>query len=55
MSALPGRSKKALEAFEGVSADVSLEDKAAYITGEADVEALKNAVADAGYEVVGIE
>ena len=47
--------KKALEAFEGVSADVSLEDKAAYITGEADVEALKNAVADAGYEVVGIE
>lgn len=47
--------KKALEAFEGVSADVNLEDKAAYITGEADVEALKKAVTDAGYEVVGIE
>lgn len=47
--------KKALEAFDGVSADVNLEDKAAYITGEADVEALKKAVTDAGYEVVGVE
>lgn len=49
--------KKALEAFDGVSADVNLEDKAAYITaaGEVDKEALKNAVAEAGYEVVGIE
>ncbi len=47
--------KKALEAFDGVTADVNLEDKAAYITGDADPEALKKAVVDAGYEVVGIE
>ncbi|MDO4307028.1 MAG: heavy metal translocating P-type ATPase [Eubacteriales bacterium] len=47
--------KKALEAFDGVTADVNLEDKAAYITGDADVEALKKAVTDAGYEVVGVE
>ncbi len=47
--------KKALEAFDGVTADVSLEDKAAYITGHADVEALKKAVTDAGYEVVSAE
>lgn len=47
--------KKALEAFDGVTADVNLEDKAAYITGDADVEALKKAVTNAGYEVVGVE
>ncbi len=49
--------KKALEAFDGVSADVNLEDKAAYITAskEVDKEALKKAVVDAGYEVTGIE
>lgn len=49
--------KKALEAFEGIQADVSLEDKAAYITaaGEVDKEALKKAVIDAGYEVVSVE
>ena len=49
--------KKALEAFEGVSADVNLEDKAAYITAASDVdkEALKKAVVDAGYEVVSVE
>lgn len=49
--------KKALEAFDGVSADVNLEDKAAYITSaaEVDVEALKAAVTEAGYEVVGVE
>lgn len=47
--------KKALEAFEGVSADVNLEDKAAYITGDADPEALKKAVVDAGYEVISVE
>ncbi len=46
--------KKALEAFPGVTADVNLEDKAAYITGDADVEALKKAVTDAGYEVVEV-
>lgn len=49
--------KKALEAFDGVTAEVSLEDKAAYITasGDVDREALKKAVEDAGYEVSGIE
>lgn len=47
--------KKALEAFDGVTADVNLEDKAAYITGDADPEALKKAVVDAGYEVVSVE
>ena len=49
--------KKALEAFEGVSADVNLEEKAAYISasGEVDKEALKNAVVEAGYEVVSVE
>ena len=49
--------KKALEAFEGVKADVNLEDKAAYITADGDVdkEALKQAVIDAGYEVAAIE
>lgn len=47
--------KKALEAFNGVTADVNLEDKAAYITGEADKDALVKAVTDAGYEVVSVE
>lgn len=49
--------KKALEAFDGVQADVNLEDKAAYITAEegVDVESLKKAVVDAGYEVVSVE
>ncbi len=49
--------KKALEAFDGVTAEVSLEDKAAYITasGDVDREVLKKAVEDAGYEVSGIE
>ena len=49
--------KKALEAFAGVSAEVNLEDKAAYITaaGEVDKDALKNAVTEAGYEVVSVE
>ncbi len=49
--------KKALEAFDGVTAEVSLEDKAAYITasGDVDRETLKKAVEDAGYEVSGIE
>lgn len=49
--------KKALEAINGVHADVNLEEKAAYITAEEEVdpERLKKAVVDAGYEVVGIE
>ena len=49
-----GRVKKALEAIEGVAADVNLEDKAAYVTGSKDLEALKKAVTEAGYEVVSI-
>lgn len=48
---------KALNAIEGVSAEVNLEDKAAYITtqGEVSHETLKQAVVDAGYEVVSIQ
>ena len=48
---------KALNAVPGVKAEVSLEDKAAYIEAAADVdrEALKKAVTDAGYEVVSVE
>ncbi|MDD7390920.1 MAG: heavy metal translocating P-type ATPase [Lachnospiraceae bacterium] len=46
--------KKALEAIAGVAADVNLEDKAAYVTGCDDLETLKKAVVDAGYEVVSI-
>ena len=48
----------ALAAVSGVeSVDVSLEDKAAVVRCSADVsdEALRKAVADAGYEVTGIE
>ncbi|MCI9073940.1 MAG: heavy metal translocating P-type ATPase [Lachnospiraceae bacterium] len=50
--------KKALEALEGVSqASVSHEAKTAVVTLEGDVseEALRQAVADQGYEVTGIQ
>lgn len=52
-----GAVSKALNAIEGVSANVSLEDKAAYITLTQDVskETLTQAITDAGYEVTGIE
>ena len=48
---------KALNDLPGVKAEVSLEDKAAYVTteGEPDKEVLKKAVEDAGYQVVGID
>ena len=48
---------KALNKVPGVTARVSLEDNAAYIQASenADVEQMKEAVEDAGYEVVGIE
>lgn len=48
---------KALNDLEGVKAEVSLEDQAAYVTADqsADKEALRKAVVDAGYEVVSIE
>ena len=47
---------KALEAIEGVTPEVSLEDKAAYCTLDREVsdEVLTKAVTDAGYEVVSI-
>ena len=43
--------------MDGVTATVSLEDKAAYVTVDGAVtdEELKKAVVDAGYEVTGIE
>ena len=48
--------EKALKAVDGVeSVNVSLENKCTEVTGSADNEALKKAVIDAGYEVVGIE
>lgn len=52
-----GAVSKALNAIDGVEAQVSLEDKAAYITLSKDVskETLTQAIVDAGYEVVGIE
>ena len=48
---------KALEAIEGVTPEVSLEDNAAYLTLDREVpdEVLTKAVVDAGYEVTGIE
>ena len=51
-----GRVEKALNALEGVQAEVSLEDKAAYLTIDGDVSdaALKKAVEDEGYQVVDI-
>ena len=46
-----------LNAIDGVTADVSLEDKCAYITLDKDVadEVLSKAVTDAGYKVKGIK
>lgn len=51
-----GRVDKALNGLNGVEAQVSLEDKAAYVTLAGDVsdDVLKKAVEDAGYEVTGI-
>ena len=51
-----GHVSKALNALDGVSAEVSLEDKAAYVTLTKEVsdEVLRQAVADAGYTVTGI-
>lgn len=49
------RVKKALEAIPGVNAEVDLEKNEARVEGCADVEALRKAVTDAGYEVVSVE
>lgn len=52
-----GRVEKALNAIDGVTATVSLEDKAAHLTLNREIsdEELTRAVTDAGYTVVGIE
>lgn len=48
--------EKALKALDGVTeVTVSLEDKQAVVAGDVSDEALKAAIADAGYEVVGIQ
>ena len=48
--------KKALEALEGAAeVEVSLEDKQATLAGGVSDEAIRAAVAEAGYEVAGIE
>lgn len=51
-----GRVDKVLNALDGVQAEVSLEDKAAYltITGDVDDALLKKTVEDEGYQVVEI-
>lgn len=48
---------KALNAVEGVKAEVNLENKEAYVEAEAavDMEQLKKAVEDAGYQVISIK
>ena len=48
------RVKEALESLEGVSAKVSLEEKNAEVTypDEVSIKELKDAVAEAGYQVV---
>ena len=52
-----GTVTKVLNAIDGVTADVSLEDKCAYITLDKEVadEVLSKAVTDAGYKVKGIK
>lgn len=51
-----GMVTKVLNAIDGVSAEVSLDDKCAYIelSKEVSNDVLKNAVTDAGYEVISI-
>ena len=57
MLSLHRKSRQGTDALDGVTATVSLEDKAAYVTVDGAVtdEDLKKAVVDAGYEVTGIE
>lgn len=52
-----GRVNDVLNAIDGVTAEVSLDDKAAYLTLSKEVsdEVLKKAVMDAGYEVAEIQ
>ena len=51
-----GRVSQVLNAIDGVSAEVSLEDKAAYLTLSTDVadDVLIKAVTDAGYTVTEV-
>ncbi len=46
--------EKALNAIEGVTATVDLESKTATVTGEVSDDAIKAAIAEAGYQVVSI-
>ena len=46
--------EKAPNALDGVTAVVDLAGKTAVVTGDASDEALKKAVADAGYQVTDI-
>lgn len=50
-----GRVDKVLNAIEGISATVSLEDKAAYINGEISDELIRSTVEAEGYDVIAIE
>lgn len=52
-----GMVTKVLNAIDGVSAEVSLDDKCAYIelSKEVSDDVLKNAVTEAGYEVISLE
>ncbi len=52
-----GRVSQVLNAIDGVSAEVSLEDKAAYLTMDTEIadEILVKAVTDAGYTVVEVQ
>lgn len=47
--------EKALNAIDGVSATVDLENKAAYINGDISDDVLTKAVTDAGYTVISIK
>lgn len=46
--------EKALNAIDGVTATVDLDNKSASITGNVENEILKKAVEDAGYTVISI-
>ena len=52
-----GRVEQALNALEGVKAEVSLDDKTATVTATEDVseEMLVKAVTDAGYTVIDVQ
>ena len=47
--------EKALNAIEGATATVDLESKTAIVTGDVSDDAIRAAIADAGYQVVSID